>query len=121
MADTFAPTENCLKDHVAVCLHDCILVLSKTSYVQTEHISEIEAFVHLVKITNYTLWNYNLWTEQWRKHEMPKPKQLPEISGQSGVVVGCDVYIFGGRKHKNMLWKLTRNTIGFFEWGIIRT
>ena len=73
MAGTLAPTEKCLENHTAVRLNNCILVLSKTSE------------------TDYAVWTYNLWTEQWAKTAIPEFKGLPGVNNPTGVVIDADV------------------------------
>ena len=99
MAGILAPTEKCLQKHTAVRLNNCILVLSN--------------------ILETALWIYNLWAEQWAKHAIPECKEPPYVNGQTGVAIGTEVYIFGGRK--NTLLKLTRNANGSFVWSVIHT
>ena len=65
------------------------------------------------------IWIYNLWTEQWRKHELPKEKYLPVDNDQRGVEIKSDIYMFGGFSHDNMLWKLARNADDSFAWNTI--
>ena len=106
-----------LNNHLAVRLKDCILVLSKSAHIQNQCLST--SFIFSFK---YTIWLYNLWTEQWRKYAFPKQKEPPEaLLGQTGVAIGNDIYYFGGNNHKNMLRKLTRNVQGSFVWSIIHT
>ena len=68
--------------------------------------------------TDYTISICCLWTEQWSKHIIPNQLELPEVEGQTGVVIGTDVYIFGNTEKSN-LWKLRRSRNGSFEWSII--
>ena len=102
-------------NQIAVCLEDCILVLSKqvtkVIYKATDHPSRIIS-------TDYTISICNLWTEQWSKHIIPNQLELPEVEGQTGVAIRTDVYIFGSTENSN-LWKLRRSRNGSFEWSII--
>ena len=110
MARKLAPTKQCLNDHIAVRFKDFILVFSQTLSVHTEHFSGGRVSTYS---TNYITWIYNLWTEQWKKNIISNQEGHP-ISGQTGVVIGTDVYIFGGHEHKSMLWTLIRNANGSF-------
>ena len=104
MAGTLAPTEESLKKRIAVRLNNCVLVYTKTVYCGQ---------------WIYNLWIYNLWTEQWSKHAIAEPKELPDLNGQTGVVIGTDVYVLGG--YNDVLWKLIRNANGSYVWSVIRT
>ena len=92
------PSKHCLRDHVAVRLMDCIVVVSS-------NVPEI--------------WSYNLWTEKWRKCTVFKEEQIPPTKHQCGVVIQSNIYLFGGCDYDDMLWKLTRSPDGSFEWNII--
>ena len=119
MANTLAPTENCLgSNYVAVRLKDRILVFSKKSS-HAEHLSGGVAII--TQEIDYAIWICNLWTEQWRKYTIPGRQILPEIKGQTGVAIGSDIYIFGGGYHTDMFWKLRRSENGSFVWSIIPT
>ena len=68
---------------------------------------------------------YNLYTEKWRKYKVPFGKMTPSpIRGACAVVVGSDLYMFGGldlipNHLTNDLFKLTRTTAGSFYWSKI--
>ena len=82
---------------IAVCLKDCILVLKKKTFLSNPWLSPTSC--------NYSILIYNLWTEQWRNYTIPEPQELPEVYGQTGVVIGTDVYIFGGEEKKSKIWE----------------
>ena len=65
------------------------------------------------------IWIYNLWTEQWRKYELPPAKYLPVNDHQCGVEIKSDIYMFGGFSHASMLWKLARSADDSFAWNRI--
>ena len=115
MAESLAPTAECLGNHIAVRFKDFILVLSETSSIEFSRSKRTQ-----VVVSHYSIWMYNLWTEQWRKLTMPKEQELPGVYDRTGVVIGTDAYIFGGHDHKNMLWKLIANAEGSFVWSIIQ-
>ena len=94
------PSKYCLRDHVAIRLMDCIVVVSS-------NVQEI--------------WSYNLWTETWRKCTASKEEQIPSPKDQCGVVIQSEIYFFGGYNWHHMLWKLTKSSDGSFEWNIIDT
>ena len=78
-------------------------------------------------ISNRVIWKYNLYTEQWRKHVIPKSKPAP--CGRSltcASAIESDVYMFGGLLNTtrqltiaNDLWKLSRTHEGRFIWHLI--
>ena len=91
-------------------LKDSILVLTQKSqmlsYVSNSMPIGCQQYVNMPYIHAHAIWIYNLWTERWRKYSIQNQEELPEVKlGQSGVVIGTDVYIFGGHD----LWKLTAN------------
>ena len=121
MEDTAAPSEECLKDHVAVRWQDCIVVLCWDSdTIWREH----------------EVWTYNLWTEQWKsqRNYVVCTNHGPEYSfeifpsrGHCCVAIGSDIYMYGlnnfhirGASFTAPLWKLTKIN-GFFEWDTINT
>ena len=114
MADTLAPTENCLKRHIAVHLKDCVLFLSKSFC--TVEISEQCTRIDSLQGAHYHIWIFNLWTEQWRKYAIPEQEKLPEVVGRTGIVIGSDCYFFGGT---NTLLRKLRSKNGTFVWSII--
>ena len=116
MADTLTPTEQCLKTHMAVRFKDVILVFSRTIRGHSEYVAEgISPVASL--FTVYTTWVYNLWTEEWRKNAISTQKGISP-PGQTAVVIGTVVYIFGEFTHKNMLRRVRRDANGSFVWRI---
>ena len=57
---------------------------------------------------------YNLYTEQWRKYEIPNKKRVPpSVAKACAATIGEDVYMFGGMyldisMKTNALWKLSK-------------
>ena len=76
-------------------------------------------------ISSNVIWMYNIYTEQWRIHQIPKGKITPgPIAGACAVAIGRDIYIFGGESSgqngkTNNVWKLTRTPQGCFNWSNI--
>ena len=119
MADTLEPRNYCLRKHIAVRVRDSVLVLSKYSYYQNARKSE--SVTICTPVTEVVLWIYDLWTEEWRKYAIPNQWELPDINGQTGVVIGTDAFYFGSHFQKCTLWKLIRNAQGSFVWNKIDT
>ena len=70
----------------------------------------------------HEIWTYNLWDETWKEwmnFPTAKAKQFPTTTGQCGVAIGSNIYMFGGEKLSTLLWKITRNTDGSFDWSAI--
>ena len=60
------------------------------------------------------IWMYNLYTEQWRKHQTPHENDVPDaLENTCAAAIGADIYMFGGttsfsiNNSTNELWKLT--------------
>ena len=83
MADEIKPQKIFLRNHIAVRWEDTIVVMNSNN--------------------RRTIWIYNLWTEHWRGYRLPRGF-LPVESGQQGVHIGSNIYMFGGI-HACM-WKL---------------
>ena len=116
-----ATLRRCLKNYVAVRMKDCIIIVSSYEDLAWEDQRpriryEPEHMVHFQGI-----WVYNLWTEQWSKIKIitTQEKKIPITEHQTGVVVGSDVYMFGGYDWRQMLWRLTRISEDIFECTII--
>ena len=99
-----------IKGHLAVCLEHYILVFGgKGRFFRDKHI----------------IWMYNLYTEKWRKEEVPDWTEAPPSCYKaSAVVIDTDVYMFDGRKvhtdnPMDALWKLTRDSEGTLFWNRI--
>ena len=90
-------SKQCLDNHVAVRLEDCIVVLKCNE---------------MPEIKNNEIWTYNLWTEVWMQHMLPYGQPLPETKHQCGVAIEKDIYMFGGQKLSTLLLKITRNADG---------
>ena len=83
---------SCSDNYVAVCMHHFIMVIK-------EEPNEQSGFVQ------YTIWTYNLYTEEWKKYgELPpcskacKPASM-HLDSTCAVALGADVYLFGGGKY----------------------
>ena len=100
MAVKTKPSKSFMRHHVAIRWKDCIVVLS-------------EANKRAIRL-------YNLWTQQWRKYDLPHGQRLPVCDNQRGVEIGSDIYIFDGYDVTNRLWKLTRSTKGSFSWNTVQ-
>ena len=75
------------------------------------------------EISTRVIWSYNLYTEEWRKHEMPDTNCGPEpFYGAVAAVIDKTMYTFGGRNKytghpSNTLWKLSKTKEGCFTWS----
>ena len=50
----------------------------------------------------HTIWIYNIYTEQWRKHEITDDEVVPPTTcGSCVVTIDEDVYVFGGWNGKS--------------------
>ena len=73
----------------------------------------------------HVIWAYNLYTEEWTKHVIPQGQTVPtNRSYACAVVIGSDVYMFGGymfpeRNETNTLWKLASDPQESFVWSEI--
>ena len=116
MADK--PPEDCWENYLAVRLKNLIIVLSQTFSFQIRLITSEGKFFSM---DHYTIWIYCLWTEQWKKYSIPKQRKRPfiDVHGRTSVVVGSDVYIFGGHDQTTMFCKLIRHANGSFDFSII--
>lgn len=95
------PSRAFMESHVAVCWNDNIVVLS--SY------------------NSRKIWMYNLWIEQWWKFTSSPGKRFPIVTGQRGVQIKSEIYMFGGVFADKVLWKLMRKTKNDpFEWSTIQ-
>ena len=107
------PCTECLNNHVAVRMKDCIVVVSSSS-------------------NFHEIWKYNLWMERWQYCSITKPTQLPSTKGQYGVAIGSVIYLLSSgissegdlsrnrlRQCKSMLCKLTETGDNSFEWNTI--
>ena len=74
------------------------------------------------KISTRVIWSYNLYTEEWRKHEIPKTSCAPEpLSGAVATAFDKTIYTFGGLmttgELSNAVWKLSKTKEGCFTWS----
>ena len=76
-------------------------------------------------VPTHMIWMYNVYTDQWRKHQIPGQKNAPQaLFMASGTAIGTDIYMFGGAESEvnsatNKMWKLTRSPQGCFDWSKI--
>ena len=102
-----------LMDRIALRVDHCIFVIGGQV---CDCVDDIRHHRHM-----YSVWLYNIFLEQWKKYHILKKKQVPEnLIGACGVVIGEDIYTFGGGHRypwNNELWKLTRNANGSFKWS----
>ena len=78
------------------------------------------------------IWIFNLCTEEWRMHVIPRNTKVPKpTEGASAVVIGSAVYVFGGFLRyrydeydvvcSNAVWKLRRTPERGFVWDQIKS
>ena len=96
--------------HVAVCLEQYIITFGGYRFNRP-------ASTHII-------WMYNLYTEKWKKYELPSTSEAPHnfFADKCAVAIGSDVYLFDGRTMFNQnpgdaLWKLTRTLEGNICWN----
>ena len=87
--------------HVAVRMYHCIIVFGGT----WQKDDDPQLSLHMI-------WMYNLYTEQWGKHQIPDDHVAPPPTDSAcAVVLGKDVFMFGGFVINvgttNALWKLS--------------
>ena len=77
------------------------------------------------RLSTRIIWMYNLYTEKWKKYEVPNTLEAPpSYYGASAVAIGPNVYMLDGRNGQlcnpdNALWKLTRTPDGNIFWNRI--
>ena len=87
--------------HVAVRMYHHIIVFGGTLRKDEPQLS-----LHMI-------WMYNLYTEEWGKHQIPDDHMVPPPTDSAcAVVLGKDVFMFGGYVRNtgaatNALWKLS--------------
>ena len=96
-------------NHVAVRLNNYILVIGGMD-------------MNDEPVSTHVIWMYNVYTDQWRKHQIPGQKNAPpQITSACAAAIGTDIYIFGGydkmKRVTNELWKLTKLPRGCFDWN----
>ena len=72
-------------------------------------------------ISPHEIWLFNIYTKQWRKHQIPdKQKAPPPTVNACAVVIKRDLYMFGGQHALNTktndIWKLSKTPQGCFSW-----
>ena len=96
-------------DHVAVSVENHIIVFGGTDG------NDEYALLR-------TIWMYNVYTQQWGKHVIPRGEMAPPGTQKPcAVVIEGDIYMFGGwdyeeRDPTNAVWRLTRTPERCFEW-----
>ena len=75
-------------------------------------------------ISTRVIWSYNLYTEKWRKTEIPNTSCAPEpFEGAVAAAIDNTIYTFGGLSititghPSNELWKLSKTKEGCFTWS----
>ena len=96
--------------HVALRLNHNTVVIGGVNYKMSDQLL----------ITTDEIYMYNLYTEQWRKHQIQGNKPTPRYRA-CAAVIGTAIYIFGGRNNNtcecfNDLWQFTRIARGDFSW-----
>ena len=72
------------------------------------------------------IWTYNLYTDKWEKHVIPKKREAPRsLHYAVAVSIESIIYTFGGMcTHEhieiNELWTLSRTETGDFTWTFIK-
>ena len=101
-----------IAEHVALRLNHNIVVIGGRNHEMSGP----------VFVPTNEIYMYNLYTEQWRKHQISGNKPTPRFWA-CATVIGMDIYMFGGwnaydktNELFNDLWKLTRMTQGCFGW-----
>ena len=105
MSTEFSPERRF--DHCAVSLDNCIIIIGgQCTY----------------KVSTRVIWSYNLYTEEWREHEIPDTSFAPEaFSGAVAAAIDKTIYTFGGYSAtgelSNALWKLSKTKGVCFMWS----
>ena len=110
--------------------------------VQLDHYILVFGGVYNDKFGPRIIWMFNLYTETWRKHVIPRNITVPPTKrGASAVVIGPAIYMFGGIYSKsisrgralfrgtlmhghdvsNAVWQLRRKPEGHFVWDQIKS
>ena len=93
-----------LDKHVAVHLENCILVIAG-GLLEEDHFCEWHKY-----------WLYDLYTDHWRTYKIPHSASSPcIIDGQKAVIIGTDVYMFGGTT-SSAVWQVSRQEKDYFTW-----
>ena len=72
------------------------------------------------------IWSYNLYTDKWEKHVIPKKRAAPRFLHHAvAVAIESTIYTFGGRStctntERNDLFTLRRTETGDFTWTFIK-
>ena len=109
VTDTKTPQ---ISDHCAVRLHNFIVIFGGRSG---------------PVLSTRGIWTYNLYTDKWEKHVIPKKRKAPQpfVHAVAETIEGT-IYTFGGSStihngfERNTLWTLSRTETGDFSWGVIK-
>ena len=77
-------------------------------------------------LSTHAIWTYNLYTDKWKKHVLPKKSVAPEpFASAVAVAIEGILYTFGGyiyesHEYKNELWTLCRTKTRSFTWSSIK-
>ena len=77
--------------------------------------------INFQDISPHEIWLFNIYTEQWRKHQIPNKQNAPPPTVNAcAVVIKRDLYMFGGQHalnaKTNNIWKLSKTPQGCFSW-----
>ena len=115
--NVFLTNENAFWNHSAVKLDNFLVI-----------------FGALHRPSNHVIWMYNLYTEEWREHVIPKhvidKSGAPEpFHSAVAVAINGTIYTFGGTakgrcagsvRERNALWTLSKAKTGCFTWNFIK-
>ena len=94
--------------HSAVCLDNFVIIIGG-----------------YYTLSTHVIWRYNLYTEEWKKHEIPDSEEAPDpFHCAVAVAIEGTIYTFGGRSginEINALWTLSRSEREDFRWSFIET
>ena len=103
------PWHGAVCDHAAVCVENHIMVFGGIGD------NDGNALLH-------NIWMYNMHTQQWGKHMIPRGKIAPPGTRKfCAVAIEGDIYMFGGWDYEekgctNAVWRLTRTPEKCLEW-----
>ena len=114
-------------------------MMNETEFQRTGHSAvHLDNYVILLggwwddtELSTRVIWMYNLYTEVWSKHVIPKhvmgfeESDAPEsFHGAVAVAINGTIYTFGGLDKsyikRNALWTLSRTETGCFTWCFIK-
>ena len=76
-------------------------------------------------LSTHLIWMYNLYTEEWSKHNIPDMNRTPKPFHRAvAAAIDGTIYVFGGDVGKftqnNDLWMLSKAKTGCFTWNFIQ-